>query len=329
MKSHETFAWGLLGVALLIAAPAIAAPPVATPQQVVALDVNLGQLPESLAVDGDGNFYVSMGSRLAKIDPSHNVTTLATLPPEGASATGVKFAPNGKIYVATAAFDPSADASYVFSVDKVTGAVGVVADFDPDGFPNDIAFDAAGATFVTDSALGAIWKIVPGGAPSLWLSDQLLLGNPNGSTFGVPFGANGIVFDHTKRKLYVSNTDLGAVLEIDIQRNGAPGDVEVLASAASLVGADGLAIDRSGTLYVAVNTQDQLATVDRHGNIRIIAQGGLLDGPSSFAFGVRPCDHHTLYLSNFAIARASGVIPGMPHPGILSLRVSTPGLPLP
>jgi sugar lactone lactonase YvrE len=325
MHTHETFALGLLALgALFVTAPAVAAP-----QLVVALDPALGQLPESLAVDGGGNFYVSMGSQLAKIDASHNITTLAALPVPGGSATGVKFAPNGKLYVATAAFDPNADASYVFSVDKNTGAIGVVADFDPDGFPNDIAFDAAGATFVTDSALGAIWKIAPGGTPFIWLADPLLQGNPNASVFGAPFGANGIVFDRTKRKLYVSNTDLGAVLEIDIARNGSPGDVEVFASDPSLVGADGLALDRSGTLYVAVNTQDQLATVDRHGNVTVIAQGGLLDGPSSFAFGVAPCDHHTLYLTNFAIARALGLIPGEPHPAILSLRVSTPGLPLP
>jgi sugar lactone lactonase YvrE len=326
MHIHETLALGLLALgASIVTAPAEAA----VPQQVVALDPALGQLPESMAVDSSGNFYVSIGSQLAKIDASHTVAMLAALPVPGGSATGVKFAPNGKIYVATAAFDPGADASHVFSVDKNTGAIGVVADFNPDGFPNDLAFDAAGATFVTDSALGAIWKIPSGGAPSVWLSDPLLQGNANAPVFGVPFGANGIVFDRTKRTLYVANTDLGAVLEIELTPSGSPGSVEVFAAAPSLVGADGLAMDRSGKLYVAVNTQDQLATIDRHGNVSVLAQGGLLDGPSSFAFGVGPCDLHKLYLTNFAIARALGLVPGTPHPGILSLRVSTPGLPLP
>jgi sugar lactone lactonase YvrE len=327
MKTYQSFGLVMFAAASLVATARVEA---MTLEQVIALDPALGQLPESIAADGGGNLYISMGSQVARVDASRNLTTLATLPvPMGAFATGVKLAPNGRLFVAAGAFDPALDASYVFSVSRSNGNVSVVADLDPDGFPNDLAFDDRGATFLTDSALGAIWKITPNGAASIWLSDPLLQGNPETSVFGLPFGANGITFDRNKRKLYVSNTDLGAILEIEVRRSGAPGDVEVLAADPRLVGADGIALDRSGTLYVAVNSQDQLATVNRHGEVRVIAQGGLLDGPSSFAFGVAPCDRHTLYLTNFAISRATGAQPGVPHPAILSLRVSTPGLALP
>jgi len=297
---------------------------------VLALDPTLGQLPESMAVDDHGNFYLSIGAQVAKVSSSLAVTTLATLPiPAGGFATGVKFGPRGDLFVAAGAFDPSLDASFVFKVDKRTGSVAVVADLDPDGFPNDMAFDDAGALFLTDSALGVVWKVRPGGAPSIWLSDPLLQGNPNAPVFGAPFGANGIAFDQKKKTLYVANTDLGAILQIRVLPNGAPGDVEVFATDSRLLGADGIAFDRSGTLYVAVNTQDQLATVDKRGRVSVVAHGGLLDGPSSLAFGVAPCDHHTLFITNFAISRASGTQPGVPNPGILSIRVSTPGLSLP
>jgi sugar lactone lactonase YvrE len=301
----------------------------AVPEQIIALDPNQGQLPESLVVDDDGTFYVSMGTQVARISATHAVSTLASLPVPGGSATGVKLAPSGQLYVATAAFSAAADASHLFGVDKATGAVSLIADLDANGFPNDIAFDASGSTFVTDSFLGAIWKIESNGAKSLWLTDPLLQGNPSQNVFGVPFGANGITFDRTKRKLYVANTDLGAVLEIKVGRRGQPGDVEVLAAEPALVGADGLAMDASGKLYVAVNGQDQLATVDKKGRVRVIAQGGALDGPSSFAFGTRHCDRHTLFVTSFAILRALGAKTGDPNPGILSLRVNVPGLPLP
>lgn len=327
MKMYETVALGMLAVASLCVTAGAEA---AEPRQVIAFNPALGQLPESIAADENGNLYVSMGSQVARLDAARNLTTLASLPvPAGAFATGVKFGPNGQLYVAAGGFDSSLDASYVFSVSKDTGSVSVVADLDPDGFPNDLAFDAAGATFLTDSFLGAIWKIAPSGAASIWLSDPLLQGNPNAPTLGLPFGANGIAFDRLKRTLYVSNLDLGAILQIRVLPNGAPGPVEILAADPRLVGADGIALDRSGTVFVAVNAQDQLATVDRRGRVRVIAQGGLLDGPSSFAFGVAHCDRHTLFITNFAIARASGPSPETARPGILSLAVSTPGLRLP
>jgi len=324
MLVRGTWIAGLMIAALCVATEGRAA----TPQQIVALDPAQGQLPESMVVDR-GAFYVSTGNLVTKINAAHTVTTLASLPVPGGSATGVKVAPSGQLYVASAAFTPTADASHVFAVDKSTGAVSLIADLDPNGFPNDLAFDARGATFVTDSFLGAIWKIEPNGAASIWLSDPLLQGNPNQNVFGVPFGANGIVFDRTKRKLFVANTDLGAVLEIDVGRFGQPGAVEVLASEPALVGADGLAMDVSGTIYVAVNGQDQIATVDKKGRVRVVAQGGSLDSPSSLAFGEVGCGRPTLFITNFAILRALGAKPGVPNPGILSLQVNVPGLPLP
>ena len=327
MLIHHTFAVGALALgALLLTTNAEAAPP----QQLLALNPALGQLPESVAVDAQGNFYVSMGSQVAKIDGSYALSTLASLPlPANGFATGVKFAPNGRLFVASGAFDPALDASYVFSVNATTGSVSVVTALEPDGFPNDMAFDDAGTTYLTDSFLGVVWKVTPGGTASIWVSDPLLLGNASAPVLGVPFGANGIVFDRAKKKLFVANTDLGAILEIRVRPNGTPGDVEVFASGPELVGADGLAMDRSGKLFVAVNTQDQLATVDKHGHIAVLTSGPPLDGPSSLAFGVAPCDRHSLFITNFAISRASGAKPGTPNPGLLSLRVSTPGLELP
>jgi sugar lactone lactonase YvrE len=326
MRIHETLAMGALALGLIFSTARVQA---AVPEQVLALDPTVPQLPESMAVDEHGNFFLSVGSTVVKVNASLAVSTLATLPiASGGFATGVKFGPGGDLFVAAGAFDPALDASYVFRVNPTSGSISVVADLDPDGFPNDMAFDNSGATFLTDSALGVIWKIPNNGAPSIWLSDPLLQGNPNSAAFGAPFGANGISFDQKKKTLYVSNTDLGAILQIRVRPSGAPGDVEVFAADPRLVGADGIAFDRSGTLYVAVNTQNRIAAVDKKGRVSVVAEGGLLDGPSSLAFGVAPCDRHTLFLTNFAITSAS-TPGGTPNPGILSLRVSTPGLSLP
>jgi sugar lactone lactonase YvrE len=323
MKIRELL---VVGAMFLVPAVAQAAPPTS----VVAFDPALGQLPESIAADAAGNLFLSMANTVTKLTPALDLVTLATLPvPTGVFATGVKFGPDGMLYVASGAFDPSLAGSFVWRVSPSSGAVDPVVELDPNGFPNDIAFDDDDSFYVTDSFLGVVWKVDSAGTASQWLSDPALLGSSTAPALGVPFGVNGIAFDRQKRHLYFTNTDYGMVLKVRVLPNGNPGNLEVFASDPLLVGIDGIAFDRAGKLYVAVNAQDRIATVNRHGDVEVVAEGGLLDSPSAFAFGVAPCDRHTLFISNFAIARANGLKPGDPHPGILSMSVAPGGLPLP
>ena len=55
-----------------------------------------------------------------------------------------------------------------------------------------------------------------------------------------------------------------------------------------------------------------------------LASGGLLHGPASLAFGP---DGDTLYVTNFDVGRAQGLVPGDPQPGILSISLSAPAAP--
>jgi sugar lactone lactonase YvrE len=104
--------------------------------------------------------------------------------------------------------------------------------------------------------------------------------------------------------------------------------VHLVAADPLLRGADGIAFDVKENLYVSVNFQDRISVVDKHGHVDTVAEGAPLDGPSSLAFGTGS-DDETLYITNFAIGRALGIVAGTPHPGILSLHVHHPGLPLP
>jgi sugar lactone lactonase YvrE len=321
--------FGLLIASALIAIPAAAkAPALST---IVAFDPTVGELPESIAADADGNLYVSMLAEVRKVSDAGVVSTLVSLPvPPNTSTTGVKFGPNGSLFVNTASFDPTLDVAGVWQVSPDTGDAELFASLEPGGFPNDLAFDAAGNAFVTDSFLGRIYKITPDGTTSVWLSDPALLGNPSAPVLVVhEFGANGIAFDKHDRNLYVANLDFGTILQIRVRPNGTPGPVEVFASDPLLLGADGIAFDKQGTLYVAVNAQDRIATVDKRGRVCVAVEGGALDSPSAFAFGVQHQDRRTLFITNFAIARALGIKPGTPNPAILGLRVQPGGLPLP
>lgn len=322
-------------ISLVIAALLVVLTPelsrAATLRSVISFDATLGQLPESIAADYRGNLYVSIGSTIVKVDDAGTASTLATLPvPAGTFATGVKFGPDGDLYVASGSLDPTLDVAALWRVSPITGDVNLVAGFAAGGFPNDIAFDRKGRIYVSDSFLGRIWRVDQSGAASVWLSHPALSGNPDAPVLVLhEFGANGLAFDARKNTLYVANLDYGAILRIPLLRDGSPGEVEVAAQSPLLEGADGIAFDRSGKLFVAVDWQDQIATVDRRGNVEVVAAGAPLDGPSSLAFGVRACDRHTLFIANFAINRAIGTQPGTPAPGIVAMRVQRSGLPLP
>lgn len=298
--------------------------------RVVAFDPALGQLPESIAQDLAGNLYVSIASTVVKVTPAGVVSTLVALPvPEGTFATGVKLGPDGYLYVGSAAFDATLAASFVWRVSLTTGDAEVVAALDPAGFPNDLAFDDDGNIFVTDPFLALVWRIDVSGEAAVWLSDPAFAGNPAAPALGAPFGVDGIAFDRGDRHLYFGNLDFGTILRARVGRDGSPGALQLVAEDERLIGADGIAFDRAGKLFVAVNAQDRIATVDRRGRVEVVAEGGLLDGPSAFAFGVPRRDRQTLFITNFAISRAMGLVPGTPRPGILALEVRRPGLPVP
>jgi sugar lactone lactonase YvrE len=300
--------------------------PVISP--LVSFDPALGELPESMTADDHGNLYVSLlGGFVRRITLDGVVVPIATLPlPSGGAATGIKVGPDGLIYIASASFAADPSAAFVWRVAPDTGAVELFATLAAEGFPNDLAFDDAGNLFVTDPFLGQIWRIDCDGNPVVWFSDPLLLGNPAKPAFVThEFGVDGIAFDRSKEHLYLGNVDYGRILKLTLGGRRAP-RLEVLAEDERLEGVDGIALDRAGTVYAAVNTQDRLATVDRHGHVAVLADGDSLKGPSSLVFGSGRHDRKTLYVANFDISRFQAGLPAFP--GVVFLPVPLGGVPL-
>jgi sugar lactone lactonase YvrE len=90
-----------------------------------------------------------------------------------------------------------------------------------------------------------------------------------------------------------------------------------------LVGADGLALDVHGAIYV-VTGKNLLLRLDRDGTMTTLATAADgLNQPSTAAFGTGKSDHRTLYIANFSLYSHA------PTPGVLALRTTVPGLPLP
>jgi sugar lactone lactonase YvrE len=290
-------------------------------------DPTQGEIPESVTTDDHGNLYFSMSNTVRRRSPGGQMSVFGTLP-IAAFALGVKVGQDGCVYTASTSLSGTPGA-FVWRICS-PGVVEQFAELDQQGGPNDLAFDDDQNLFVTDPVLGKVWKITRQAQVSVFLANPLLQGNPlHPALVFRPLGVDGIAFDKHKRNLYLSNVDFGRIVRVDLRASCMAGDVSVFAEDPRLEGVDGIAFDNEGTLFVTVNAQDRLASIDRHGFITVLSEGGLLDGPSSVVFGATHDDRHTLYLTSSAFSRAFGFQPGTPHPALLKMDVQHRGLPLP
>src|SRR5207248_39239 len=170
------------------------------------------------------------------------------------------------------------------------------------------------------SIAGAVWKIPRGAAAAVWFQSPLLAGN--GSVgLGFPLGANGIAYG--RNEVVVSNTEGAKLVRVAVLPDGSAGAASVVAQGAALFGADGVALDVFGDMFVAVNSQNTLLRVGPGGSITTLATAADgLDNPASLAFATSHGERKTLYITNFAAFSAT------PKPALLRTGVGVPGMPL-
>lgn len=199
----------------------------------------------------------------------------------------------GKLYIAnfgaskiqriSGSFDAATSIEDVASIPGI-GAPGPRTVGNPDGSsdivtfgsssfpaPNGLAFDGPGNLYVSDSFQGAIFRIdapaacAPACAVTTVIHDSLL------ATAGFPpFGANGIALSSDESALFVANTGDDRVLTLNLASN------TLTVFAESINGADGIAFDERGRLWVAANQADEAVALNANG--RIIARLGEFQG---------------------------------------------------
>jgi sugar lactone lactonase YvrE len=318
-------ALGALVLSFLLLIPALAS--AAQVQVLFTFNEQAGQNPEGLAIDKAGDTFVSM-SPLGQVlrFPAGSLTpqvfgSVSGIVPGDFGLLGLATDRVGNVYGAVQA--ASTDANGVWRFNRTTGTATRIAGSEGIQLPNGLAFDTRGNLYVTDSRLGAIWRVRPGGVAQVWLQDPLLTGD---GSLGLFIGANGIAFRNGV--LFVTNTERRTMLRVPVRPDGTPGALSVVTSFAPGLNPDGVTMDVFGGAYVALNLQNAITRVAPNGSQQIVASGDPLDFPSSLTFGTTRGNRSALFVVNFSISELFGLPSGF-GPALLRIPVGTPGMPLP
>jgi hypothetical protein len=184
------------------------------------------------------------------------------------------------------------------------------------------ALDGSGELTLVADASGVLFRVEHGtGKVTEWLKHPMLDGTDTTCKHAAPYplGANGILMGGNS--VFVSNANLGQIVEIPIQM--APGDLVGTAGAPKIIagpdcdalgGVGALAADfGTNDIVAVVTTQNKLVRVHYDtGMVEVLYAGAPLDGPAGINVGT-PLSKAVAYMTNSALGSKS------PSPGVLSM----------
>jgi len=198
--------------------------------------------------------------------------------------------------------------------------------------PNAMVLNGQGnLLYISDSFQGAIFTI---SNPATCNPCNIVMVNhdPLLATAGFPpFGANGLALSHDEKTLFIANTGDDRVLKLDLTVPPlTPNSVSIFAE--SINGADGLALDGRGRVWVAANQADEVVALNEKGKIvaklgefRGIRGNGTPDGLLFPASLVIVDDE--IFVTNLAIALTATVTGDEPEEDVKRWTISRMKLP--
>ena len=212
---------------------------------------------------------------------------------------GILFDAKGDMYVAAG---PFSEVVRIKAADLNPAKPGIAQTF-ATGVPgaNGIAFDKGGNLYISGGASGIVYSVGANGgaAQAAAQIDKNVRTLPDGKATQA-IVANGVKFD-AAGVLHVADTSRGAVWKVVIGADGKGGKPALLAQSPLLEGADDMAFNSNGDLWVAANELNAILSVSPSGAVKTIAKNdskGPLEFPSALVFVGT-----TAYISNFDVPR--------------------------
>jgi sugar lactone lactonase YvrE len=299
--------------------------------------------PSGIAFNSAGRLFVGDGDEVLALTPSASNPPTATVFAAGVpGANGLAFDRNGALWVS----DGVTGQGRVWKV----GADGVPAEmFRVQPMVNEVNLvDGVGGVGRDPRALppGTVTVTPTGRAAANTLGSQHLVAN------GLAFSADGTLF--------VGDTARGAIWKVDFDESGrvrSPVGCDTTFTANTLCldnivvahpyldGADGIALDRAGTIWVAVNERNAIVAVTARGRVVEVARNepapatrlrneGPLEFPTSPFLNARTlCLAHSDGSRRDNFPNSGGEVgpegPELAKISCLDQRLDDPGLPLP
>jgi sugar lactone lactonase YvrE len=140
------------------------------------------------------------------------------------------------------------------------------------GLANDVVADESGVSYVTDSALGRVFKVENGEMELISDDERLMWDDPS-----FPFAANGLVHIPDLNILLVANSQQATLFKIDLSTNEL---TEVVINGDVNGGADGMLLSSDNVLYAvtggthitAFSSQDEWVSVDVVGSVDVSSE---------------------------------------------------------
>jgi sugar lactone lactonase YvrE len=222
-------------------------------------------VPLGLAFDHAGRLYVAEGDKIYRFTPDAAAPPVGDLFASGVpGANGVAFDGDGNLWVS----DGTTGQGRVWRVDA-SGTPTEMFRIQP--MANEVNLDAGGV-----GGVGRDVRTLPSGT----ITVTPLTRNAANTLGSQPLVANGLAFDEDG-DLIVADTARGALWKVELDSHGNVTSrmgcdttftentlclENVLVAHPLLEGADGIAIDRAGNIWVNANERNAVVVVDRNGN---------------------------------------------------------------